>query len=140
MNSPKPILKIVTLSVFSLLIICFVAYRAGVFENSTDSGRTMLENGFLESQNTIAIDTPKTKSDSVIIENKEMMSSSKSIVIYKQPPVKNGQTINGASAPASKTDTTKKVVPKKVIMSSSKSAFIYDPNLGAVDSSSKKKK
>jgi hypothetical protein len=125
--------KIITLSVFTTLLICFVCYRVGAFDNTLEStnGYEIDQTNFHLSGN--LLDTPFVAKDS-IVRRKEMMSSSKSIVIHREPY--NYDTIK---MPVFTDSSKKKTTEKTLIMGSSKSAKIFElkPTL---DTPSKKKK
>lgn len=128
-----PIVKILTVSGFTLLIICFVCYRVGAFDNF--SFATNSSENYYDGNNTqMAIDTPIVAKDSVVIE-REIMPSSKMMVMPK--PKKTDTVKKTTTTPA---DTTKKKPLKKSnTMSSSKSGIIYEPEPEA-DTTSKPKK
>ncbi|MBA3971164.1 MAG: hypothetical protein H0X46_03310 [Bacteroidetes bacterium] len=133
MKTPSSALKVLTVSVFTILIVCFVYYRVGAFDNSSSSKTDKIFYSNFEASNTIAVDSPVVPKDSLILDERtiEIMSSSKSMVmprIYKQDTVKK--------TPA---DTTKKKPFKKsTTMSSSKSGIIYEPD--SVQDTAKKSK
>ena len=121
MKTPSSAIKVLTVSVFTILIVCFVCYRVGAFDNfSMDSSTS--ENYFASNSNQMALDTPIVAKDSIILDQKsiEIMSSSKSMAMprsFKQDTIKKTPTDT----------TTKKPLKKKTMMSSSKSGMIYEP-------------
>jgi hypothetical protein len=88
---PSGLLKIVTVCGFILLIVSFVLYRSGNF----DTPRIME----VASLNSMAVDTPKVKTEDSVFVMPEIMPSSKSGVIFRD-------------VIPSPTDSTKKT-PKK---------------------------
>lgn len=132
MKTPSSAIKILTVSVFATLIVLFVCYRVGVFDNdSVSQTYSEVNQSNFEANSLNAIDTPVVNKDSLVMD-REMMSSSKSMVIsrpYKidttKKPLTNPNNKSNNNLP---TDTTKKKPLKKTtMMSSSKSAYIYEP-------------
>ena len=127
MKTPSSAVKVLTVSVFTLLIVCFVCYRVGAFDTITY--------GHYESSSTMmAVDTPIVAQDSLVLNQQtiEIMSSSKSMVMPR--------TLKQDTVKKSSTDTTKKKPLKKsTTMSSSKSGFIYEPESES-DTTTKPKK
>lgn len=136
MKTPSTPIKVITISVFTILIVCFVCYRVGAFDNFSFASASA-ENYYDASNAQMAVDTPIVAKDSIVVE-REIMSSSKSMVMpkpKKTDTVKKVAPVNNAPPPA---DTTKKKPLKKSnIMGSSKSAYIYEPE---PDTSKKPKK
>lgn len=125
-NKPSSAIKVITVSVFTLLIVCFVCYRVGAFDNFSFASASTVN--YYDANNTLmALDTPIVAKDSVVIE-REIMPSSKMMVMpkpKKTDTVKKAAPVNNAPP---QTDTTKKKPLKKSnIMGSSKSAYIYEP-------------
>ena len=121
MNTSQPV-RILTFSVFLAFIAGFVAYRAGAFESESGSPEPLIEEAMM------AVDTPGVKTDSLkVFElNEEMMSSSKSMVIYTPP----------------KQDTAKKKqdsISRHIMMTSSKSGGIFLPKDLKIDTSRQEK-
>lgn len=117
MKTPSSAVKVLTVSVFTILIVCFVCYRVGAFDNFSFAS-TPSDNYFASNTNQMAVDTPIVAKDSVVIE-REIMPSSKMMMM---PRPKKTDTVK-----ASPTDTAKKKPLKKTtMMSSSKSAHIYE--------------
>ncbi len=116
---PSNTLKIVTLTTFSLLMTGFVAYRSGAFSHASGLGDRSNSSTGME----FPVDSPPPKANMSPSEL-EMMSSSKSAVIYK-PIV--GDSLkpkqDTGKVKAAKKDTLK----KKTYMGSSKSGYIYVP-------------
>lgn len=120
MKTPSSAVKVLTVSVFTILIVCFVSYRVGAFDNfSMDSSTS--ENYFASNSNLIAVDTPIVAKDSVVIE-REIMPSSKMMMM---PRPKKTDTVKATTSPTDA--TTKQPLQKKTMMSSSKSGHIYEP-------------
>jgi hypothetical protein len=120
-----PLLKSITIFFFTLLIFCFVAYRAGALEsilNNDNSPGSLKRNG-------MAVDTPGVKKDSIMLEEKMMMSSSKSAPIFRPTNklIIDGDTIKGIWTRAQTDSIIKASKKKKTVMGSSKSGFIYEP-------------
>ena len=133
MKTPSSAIKVITVSVFTVLIICFVCYRVGAFDNFSFSQTSseIYSDSELNSSR-MAIDTPIVSKDSVVVE-RVIMPSSKMMVMPR--PKKTDTVKKTTIAPA---DTAKKKPLKKTnIMSSSKSAEIYEPE---PDTSQKQKK
>lgn len=103
MKPAHPIVKILTLTVFVVLISGFVAYRTGKL------------NGMMYGER-ISVDSPAKDS---IVEVKVMMSSSKSGILYEEAPAYG------------KVDTPPKPKPENkkppVYMGGSKSAAVFVP-------------
>ena len=120
-QTPSSAIKVITVSAFTVLIICFVCYRVGAFDNFSFASAST-EN-YLEANNSqMAVDTPIVAKDSIVIE-REIMPSSKMMVMPK--PKKVDTVKKMTTAPS---DTTKKKPLKKSnTMSSSKSGIIYEP-------------
>lgn len=119
-KTPSTTIKVITVSVFTLLIICFVSYRVGAFDNFSFSSKSITTYNSNTSDNQMAVDTPIVAKDSIIIDQ-EMMSSSKSMMIPKNFKRDTIKTI-----PAKDT-TSKKPLKKSSTMSSSKSGIIFEP-------------
>jgi hypothetical protein len=119
-KTPTTAIKVITVSFFTLLIICFVSYRVGAFDNFSFSSKSTNNYSPNELNSEMAIDTPIVKKDSIIID-REMMSSSKSIMIPKS------FTTDTIKAKPNNDTTKKKPLKKSTTMSSSKSGFIYEP-------------
>lgn len=122
MKTPSSALKVLTLSVFTILIVCFVCYRVGAFDNFSYSKTDKIIYSNFESSNTIAVDSPIVPNDSLILDERtiEIMSSSKSMAmprIYKQDTVKKTPADTAKKKPFKKSNT----------MSSSKSGIIFEP-------------
>jgi hypothetical protein len=111
MKPAHPFLKIVTLSVFVVLISGFVAYRAGAF-NEIIHGERIAVNIY-----DAVVDSPGTDS---VKPAPVMMSSSKSVYVPDDHP---------ASTDADKKNNQNRTRPanKPVIMPSSKSGPVYVP-------------
>lgn len=134
MKTPSSTVKVITISVFTILIVSFVCYRVGAFDNFSFAS-TPTDNYFASNTNQIAVDTPVVKKDSIIID-REMMSSSKSMRMSR--PLKQDTTKKTTTPTA---DTTKKQQQKKSnYMGSSKSAVIFEPPVQLVDTTKKPKK
>ena len=140
MKTSSSAIKILTLSVFATLIILFVCYRVGVFDNDSVS-QTYSEVNLsdFESNSLNAIDTPVVNNDSILMD-REMMSSSKSMRIsrpVKQDTTKKSTVVNqSTTAPSNNNNQTQ----KSNYMGSSKSAVIFEPPLQLVDTAKKPKK
>lgn len=130
MKTPSSTVKVLTVSVFTILIVCFVCYRVGAFDNFSMAS-TPSESYFASNSNQMAVDTPIVEKDSVVIE-REIMPSSKMMMIPR--PKKTDTT---KTAPTD--TTTKKPLKKKTMMSSSKSGIIYEPE-PETDTATKPKK
>lgn len=134
-KTPSSATKAITVSVFTLLIVCFVCYRVGAFDNfPIASASAEIQTNLESNQDQMALDTPIISKDSIVIE-REIMPSSK---VMMMPRPKKTDTIKKATtAPA---DTVKKKPLKKSnVMGSSKSAYIYEPEPSS-DTSKKQKK
>lgn len=132
-NKPTSAIKVITVSVFTALIICFVCYRVGAFDNFSFATNSA-ENYYDANNSQMAIDTPVVGKDSIVIE-REIMPSSKMMVMPK--PKKTDTVKKTTTTPA---DTTKKKPLKKSnTMSSSKSGIIYEPE-PETDTTTKPKK
>ncbi|MFL5763139.1 MAG: hypothetical protein ACJ77K_04295 [Bacteroidia bacterium] len=113
-------IRILTFSVFLLLIGLFVAYRAGAFDSMFGTKYYLSD---VHIDNTaIAVDTPGVKSSTTVDINQQMMSSSKSMVIYT-PPKKDTVVKDTQKAAAT--------APQKPMMGGSKSAIIFSPKLSS---------
>ena len=120
MKSSSSFVKILTLSGFTLLIVCFVCYRVGAFDNFSFSNSPISENNFDVNANGMAVDTPIVAKDSIVIVERDIMPSSKMMIM---PKITKTDTIKKTT----KTDTVKKPIKKSNHMSSSKSGIIYEP-------------
>ncbi len=126
--------KMTTVFVFTLLIVCFVCYRVGAFDDTSISQNLGISEGNFDVTPPMnALDTPSR--DSLVIElDREMMSSSKSMRMSR--PVKQDTTKKAVT-----TDTTKKKQPQKSnYMGSSKSAVIFEPAPQQTDTAKNPKK
>jgi len=147
MKSSTSIIKALTLSGFTLLIICFVCYRAGAFDNLSFSNNSLSENNFDVTANGMAVDTPIVQKDSLVITEREMMPSSKIMILPRKEIMPSSKSIalprsepgggpvkvdklfpplNDTVKKATPTDTTKKPIKKTTQMSSSKSGIMYE--------------
>lgn len=132
-NKPSSAIKVITVSVFTLLIVCFVCYRVGAFDNFTFAS-VSTENYYDANNAQMAVDTRVVTKDSIVIE-REIMPSSKMMVMPK--PKKTDTVKKTTTTPA---DTTKKKPLKKSnTMGSSKSGIIFEPEPEA-DTTTKPKK
>lgn len=121
MKTPSSAIKVLTVSVFTILIICFVFYRVGAFDNL--SFASVSNENYLEANNSqMAVDTPIVAKDSIVIE-REIMPSSKMMVM---PKPKKTDTLKKITVTPADT-TKKKPLKKSTTMSSSKSGIIYEP-------------
>ena len=76
--------KILTVSIFATMIVLFICYRVGVFDNDSISETySEVNQSNFESNSLNAIDTPVVNKDSIVMES-ETMSSSKSMVVFRQ--------------------------------------------------------
>lgn len=115
---PNRILKIVTLTAFSLLMTGFVAYRSGAFTSTNPSNLSSSSTGM-----EFPVDSPPPKAN-MSPSQVEMMSSSKSAIIYKPIAEDSLKTMKDTGKVKQvKKDTLK----KKTYMGSSKSGYIYVP-------------
>lgn len=133
MRTSSSAVKVLTVSVFTTLIVCFVCYRVGAFDSFSLTS-TPTDNYFASNTNLMAVDTPIVGKDSLVIE-REIMPSSKMMMMPR--PKKTDTTKKTTTAPAD--TTTKKPLKKKTMMSSSKSGMIYEPE-PEIDTTSKPKK
>lgn len=130
MKTPSTAVKLITVSVFTVLIVSFVCYRAGAFDN-----HILSENNFDVSNAGMAVDTPKVKQDSLTIElDREMMSSSKSMKMTR--PLKQDTSKKTEVKPVNQSAEPK----KSNYMGSSKSAVIFEPEPQKQDTVKKPKK
>ncbi len=136
MKTPSTPVKVITVSVFTILIVCFVCYRVGAFENFSFAS-TSTANYYDAGNTQMAVDTPIVAKDSIVIE-REIMPSSKMMVMPKPKKTDTVKKVTPVNNAPPQIDTTKKKPLKKSnIMGSSKSAYIYEPE---PDTAKKQKK
>ena len=127
MRSPHFFLKAATVSSFLLLISGFVAYRSGYFDRylySTNGGNSLSN---MQQSDYAVADTGKKPVDSM--QNRTLMSSSKSIVIADAAPGKNFPSIDTGRLRVFMDDSIrlkyeKELEKERVYMMSSKSGYV----------------
>jgi hypothetical protein len=127
MRSPHFFLKAATVSSFLLLLSGFVAYRSGYFDRylySTNGGNSLSN---MQQSDYAVADTGTKPVDSM--QNRTLMSSSKSIVIADAAPVKNlpftdTGTLRVFIADSIRLKYEKELEKERVYMMSSKSGYV----------------
>lgn len=127
MKPINPFLKIAAFTSFSILLILFVAFRAGALDKYFQKDPEPLA-AYKEKERTIEIfpgpDTPDKK--------QTMMSSSKSAIIYEpkfSPHVDTSFKLHPLQDTSKKKTADSVTKLKKIqVMGGSKSAYIYDPS------------
>ena len=142
MKTSSSAIKILTVSVFVTLIILFVCYRVGTFDNdSTNINYSEIKQGNFDANSLMGIDTPVVEIDSFYYQ--EIMSSSKSMAMPRPNSKIRQSTFGFDTLKVNKdnygsVDSAEKKEQKKIlIMSSSKSAVMFDHKL--VQDTTKKK-
>ena len=127
MRSPHFFLKAATVSSFLLLLSGFVAYRSGYFDRylySTNGGNSLSN---VQQSDYAVADTGKKPVDSM--QNRTLMSSSKSIVIAdatsgKNLPLTDTGTLRVFIADSIRLKYEKELEKERVYMMSSKSGYV----------------
>lgn len=126
MKTSSSAVKILTVSIFATMIVLFICYRVGVFDNDSISETySEVNQSNFESNSLNAIDTPVVNKDSIVMES-ETMSSSKSMVVFRQQ-LKTSKEDSAKKAATPQAQLDKQTLPKISPMSSSKSAVIFTP-------------
>ncbi len=126
MKKPHPLIKISVLLFSIVLLSGFVAYRTGALDRILYGPVTDTIPRGDTSRKTVRV-------DSFYIDEKEMMTSSKSgYVVYSLEKV--GDTLKKPGSDTSKTKPKDTIIPRKMLMSSSKSMVLIAPKTATQDS------